>query len=198
MNVGPILTMALPSLLVALLTVAAGWLVTHRLTYRWAIRQRRQESLLGATSQFYSAYGEFFTAWKLWNRLDKSDPSFVEKRWQILQKAASAEASTESIILKIVTELPLSSVEVEDLGRFRQGFQSLREAIREDKPLDWLHSEAPPYVAFKRLSCRVAAMLQTGRDKKARRSEKAVEKAVDNHSAATSNRWDKIWFQRDA
>jgi hypothetical protein len=91
MNFESELIKALPSLLVALLTVAAGWLVTQRLTYRWAIRQRRQESLLGATSQFYLAYGEFVAAWKLWNRLDKSDPSFVERHWEILQKAASAD-----------------------------------------------------------------------------------------------------------
>jgi len=180
----------IPSLLGALLTLFAGWFVTQKITYKWAIRQRRRESLLAATSQLQSAYGEFFIAWKLWDPLvDKGDASFDEKRWELLQKAASAEATAESTILKIVTELPLSPEEVEALGKFRQAFQSLREAIRHNKKLGWSSSEDPDYVAFKRLTCRAAAMIQTGQETKPPHWKKAVE----NHSVATSNRWEGNW-----
>jgi hypothetical protein len=192
MTLGSEITIALPSLLVALLTLVAGWFVTYRFTYNWAIRQRRRESLLlAATSELYSAYGEFFIAWKLWNSfIDRAEASFDEKRWELLEKAAKAEASTESIVLKIVTELPVSSEEAQALGKFRQAFQSLREAMLDNKKLSWSTSEDPHYIAFKKLSCQVASMLQTRREPK----PPCWKKAAENHSVATSNRWEGKWY----
>ena len=181
---------AFMNLLVALLTLGAGWLVGQRLSYRWAIRQKKREFLLAATNQFHAAYGEFFITWKLWNRLDRNDPSYAERRWQLLQQAAHAEASAESILLKVVTEIRISDDVVQDLGRFRQAFQSLRQAIRDNKPLDWPSSEHPQYVAFKKLSCRVAHLLETGQDTKA----PDWNVAADNHLKATSNSWEGKWW----
>lgn len=184
-------TKALSNLVVALVTLGAGWVVGQRLSYRWAIRQKKRESLLAATNQFHSAYGEFFTAWKLWNRLDRNDPSFTERRWQLLQQAAHAEANAESILLKVVSELRLSDEEVQDLGRFRQAFQSLRQAIRDNKPLAWSSSQDPQYVAFKKLACRMAYLLQTGQDTKA----PDWQVASTNHLKATSNQWEGSWWE---
>jgi len=178
------------NLLVTLLTLGAGWIVGQRLSFQWAIRQKRRESLLAATSVFHEAYGEFFVAWKLWNRLDHDDRSYSERRWQLLQQAAHAEASAESILLKVVTEIRLSDDEVQDLGRFRQAFQSLRQAIRDNKPLHWPSSQDPQYVAFKKLSCRVAYLLQTGQD--TRTPDWNI--AADNHLKATSNSWEGKWW----
>ena len=95
------------NLAVAMLTLGAGWFVGQSITYRWAIRQKKRELLLAATNQFDAAYGEFFVAMKLWNRLDQNDPSYSERRWQLLQQAAHSEASAESILLKILTEVPV-------------------------------------------------------------------------------------------
>ena len=180
---------ALMNLLVALLTLGAGWVVGQRLSFRWAIRQKKRESLLAATNQFHAAYGEFFVAWKLWNRLDRDDPSYTERRWQLLQQAAHAEASTESILLKIVTEIRISAEEVQNLGRFRQAFQSLRQAIRDNERLDWPSSQHPQYVAFKKLSCRVAYLLQTGDTQ-----TPDWNIAAKNHLEATSNSWEGKWW----
>ena len=46
---------------VALVTLAVGSLY-------WTIRQKKRESLLATTDQFYAAYGEFFAVWKLWGQ----------------------------------------------------------------------------------------------------------------------------------
>jgi hypothetical protein len=102
----------------------------------------------------------------------------------------NAEAIAESILLKAVTELDLSREEVADPGRFRQAFQSLRQAIRDDRNLGWLSADDPRYVAFKKLSCKVACLLQTGHEYTVPRWDKATE----NHRIATSNRWESDWF----
>jgi hypothetical protein len=188
----PEVVKTLLNLAVAMLTLGAGWLVGQSITYRWAIRQKKRELLLAATNRFDAAYGEFFVASKLWNRLDKNDDSlYAERRWQVLQQAAHAEANTESIILKIVTEIPVSRRDVDDLGKFRQAFQSLRQAIREDKKLDWFSSQHPQYLAFKQLSCRVACLLQTEQDSKAPN----WSEAASNHLLATSNQWESNWWE---
>jgi hypothetical protein len=187
----PEVVKTLLNLAVAMLTLGAGWFVGQSITYGWAIRQKKRELLLAATNQFDAAYGEFFVAMKLWNRLDKNDPSYSERRWQLLQQAAHSEASAESILLKILTEMPVSRRDVDDLGRFRQAFQSLRQAIREDKKLEWFSSHHPQYVAFKQLSCRVACLLQTEQNSKAPNSSEAAA----NHLIATSNEWESNWWQ---
>lgn len=190
----PEILKALLNLSVALLTLGAGWFVGQHLTYRWTIRQKKRELLLAATNQFHAAYGEFFIVWKLWNRLQDDNPSYADKQWQLLQQAARAEASAESILLKVVTELSVSGQDVELLGRFRQAFQSLRQAIRDDVKLDWQSAQHPQYVAFKTLSCRVANLLGSSDYKKAPQWKKAVE----NHLIATSNQWESNWWELKA
>jgi hypothetical protein len=179
---------------VAMLTLGAGWLVGQFIAYRWAIRQKKRELLLVATNQLYAAYGEFFVVWKLWNLLGKSDSSYADRRWQLLQQAAHAEASAESILLKIVTEFSVSGHEAQDLGRFRQAFQSLRRAIRKDEKLDWHSAQHPQYVAFKQLSCRVACLLQSRQDSKA----PDWRKAAMNHLLATSHVSQSNWWKTES
>jgi len=184
------LAKVLSSVAVALVTLSAGWIVGQRLSFRWNIRQKQREFFLAATNQFHAAYGEFFAVWKLWNRLDPDDHEFATKRWELLQRAAKAEATTESILLKIVTELRVSEKEAEDLGRFRQAFQSLRQSIRDSKPLDWNSSEDPRYAAFKRLSCETALLLQEHKQDE----PPGLDHATKNHRTATSNRWENNWW----
>ena len=117
-----------------ILVLAVGWLFGQRLTYVWNIRQKRRELQLTASQQFYAAYGEFFAVWKIWNRLDHQAPSFDDRRWELLIRAAGAEAIIEGMLVKLSAEVTLESSQIETLARFRQAFQQLRESVRDSHP----------------------------------------------------------------
>jgi hypothetical protein len=50
-------------------------------------------------------------------------------------------------------ERVLTQEQLDELGLFRQGYQQLRESIRDVRPLTWGSSNHPEYLAFKR-GCR--------------------------------------------
>ena len=177
------------SCLSGLIVVAAGWLVGQRLSYSWAIRQKRQELQLANVQQFYAAYGEFFVVWKLWNRLDVTAAGADEKRWELQKRAASAEATVEALLVKLSSEADLSDEQIRTLGRFRQAFQLLRESIRKGKLLEWNNSDAPQYVAFKSLAVEIAQILAN--DCSAIKLEK--QKAIQQMLAITNHRWELVW-----
>ncbi len=112
-----------------------------------------------ALQQFYVAYGEFFAVWKLWNRLDRDAPPFEDRRWELHKRAAAAEAIVEGTLVKLSSELLLTSEQINDLGCFRQAFQQLRQSIRKNELLLWISSEDTEYKKFKSLTVRVSAIL---------------------------------------
>jgi hypothetical protein len=63
------------------------------------------------------------------------------------------------LLIKLASEKPLTDEEIEKLARFRQRYQHLREAIRDNVPLAWDHSEHPRYYDFKKLAPQVAAII---------------------------------------
>lgn len=150
------LVKALLSLVVSLGTVAAtvlvAWAFGQRLSFRWQVRQKRRELQMSASEQFYSAYGAFFSVWKLWNQLDRKVTSFDDRRWELHKSAANAEATVEGTLVKISSELLLNPRQIIELALFRQGFQRLRQAICNDHQLNWDSSQHPEYIAFKRLA----------------------------------------------
>lgn len=180
---------------IALLTLILGWFVGQRLTHQWAIRQKRRESELSAANEFYRLYGEFFAVWKIWNCSrdeGRRSSSLAASRWDILNRAAAAEAGIEAILVKLASERVLSDLEINDLGRFRQAYQSLRETIRDDEPVKWSSSEHPEYATFKRLACRVANMLFSGDQ----REPPTAEQAHEALRRITSNRWEGDWVDQ--
>jgi hypothetical protein len=170
----------------------AGWFVGQRLTYLWNVRQKRREFQLAASQQFYSAYGEFFATWKLWNRLERNLPEFEARRWELLKRAAAAEATVEAILVKLSSEHTLSPREIETLGLFRQAFQHLREAIREGSVLSWTTSEHPEYSAFKGLATRVSALLT----EEWHGLPPTADEAESQLRSITANHWEKDWASR--
>lgn len=157
---------------------AAGlaWLVGARVAYIWDDRKRRRESDLAALNDFYRAYGEFFTTWKLWDShkqsrergydLAKPQPGF---QWKMLEQAEEAESVFEALLIKIASERKLDERQKLLIRSFRQGYQSLRENIRENKALAWWATEPEGmperlegfrrYQAFKALAEYVARQL---------------------------------------
>ena len=122
---------AVPNLVVALLTLSLGWFVSNRITARWDERKKRRELDLIALGAFYEIYGQFFAIWKLWSGARKGLPEDDEFRREVLERSAEAEGRLESLLVRVASERNLSDRDCTLLGCFRQGFQSLRESIRE-------------------------------------------------------------------
>ena len=148
----------------ALALVSAGliWFVGNRIADHWEHRRFRRQLDVASLETFYRLYGEFFAIWKLWDaalRYPTCVPSQGDHRRELLLRATAAEGSLEALLVKVTSEQRLTPEQQKDLGRFRQGFQCLRQAIREDKNLSWLGSEDPEYVRFKSLALSVASTL---------------------------------------
>ena len=177
-------------LLAPVVTLLTAWAIGHRLAARWSLWQKHREQTLAATSEFYRLYGEFFAVWKLWNNSVRQSTAVGQddRRWNLLERAAAAEASMETIMLKLASERILSEADLATLGRFRQAFQYLRDVIRQREELDWHYSEHPGYLAFKKLAVRVSRLVSADVSRLP-----TAEQAQELLIAITSNRWEGVW-----
>jgi len=176
----------------AALAAILAWVVGQRISARWSVWQKRRESSLVAVSEFGRLYGEFFSIWKLWNYSlhdDVETPKDVQ--WHLLERAASAEAAVESLLVRLTCQTSMTSREVETAGKFRQAYQQLRQVIRDGDKLDWSRHDHPEYVAFKRLAVAFALLLAT-MDQKGQPSEHQASRALLD---ITSNRWESNWSE---
>jgi len=152
----------LPKLLATLVFLGLGWVIGKQLTILWSRRQKQNEQDLDAARSFHALYGDFFALWKLWNYYVRdlgAEALPGASRWQLLDRACGSEAKLESMFVRLASQRALSPKDIETLGRFRQRYQQLREAIRDNIPLPWDHSEHPDYVEFKILAPQVACII---------------------------------------
>ena len=185
---------ALPGLIVAAATAIVSAGVGAFLTVFWNTRQKQRELDLAAAEAFYRLYGEFFAVWKLWNyyRRDVGAHALpAASRWELLKRAADAEAGVEAILGQLAAQRDLGDDLISDLGKFRQGYQTLRTRIRDDRAIEWSDSEHPEYVAFKSLAASVAAVIQGGGG---RRHRQATARA-NAWLRVTSNDWERNWAE---
>lgn len=173
-----------------------AWFVGYWLAARWSLWQKRRELALTAAKDFYRAYGEFFAVGKLWAYSLKQlkDECPDESRWQLLQRATAAEAQIESLLIQLTAERTLSKQEREDAGKLRQAFQSLREAIRDNRSMAWYGADDPHYIALKALSCRVAHLIADTHQVKVPNHEEAWQ-ALREVTANREADWWKGWWQ---
>jgi len=152
-----------PKLLTYLVFLGLGWLIGKRLTVLWSREQKENEEDLAAARVFHQLYGDFFALWKLWNyslRDPGSQAAPGTSRWELLDRACNTEGKLEALFVGLAaSQRSLANNELETLGRFRQRYQQLREAIRDNVPLNWDHSEHPDYNEFKSLAPQVAAII---------------------------------------
>jgi hypothetical protein len=142
-------------LVAVVLTLTGGWLVTTRVTDRWDRIKRRREMDLAAAQDFQHLYGEFFAIWKVWNSVTQRNPEIsdaAEAAWNCLNRATDVEGRLEALLAKISAERRLSRDDINALGALRQGFQSIRHAIKKKEPLAWWESETEAYAALKGLA----------------------------------------------
>jgi hypothetical protein len=183
---------AVPNLVIALITLGMGWIVGQRLTLNWNLRQRRRELDLSNAKEFQILYGEFFALWKLWNYFieHREKAGLGATQWELFDRACSTEAHMEATFVRLASERDLSKTQVELLGEFRQLYQTLRQVIRDNKRLNWDHSEHPEYVRFKRLGSQVAFLIISDSGNKAE-AEKRAKTLLD----ITSNRFESRMSQ---
>jgi hypothetical protein len=180
------MTSAFTAIASVLVTSLLAWFIGSRISYGWDEVKRQRESDLAALESFYSCYGKFFGAWKLWDVYQRSAPtqsgSFPsdERAWSLLRDAEEAEAGFEAILVKLASEYSSSQRDRRLFAAFRQGAQSLREAMRAGNKLTWKaqahshrdHGHAAQrrvldyrkYRAFKALCEYVATTLALGPD----------------------------------
>lgn len=144
---------------VSSVTVAFGWLVGQRLTLRWNLRQKQRELDLSTAHDFHELYGEFFAIWKLWNYSLTPEDGCTMSRSELLVRACAAEGAVESLFVRLAAGRDLSPSDIITLGRFRQGYQTMRETIRDNIRLAWDHPSHPEYFAFKQLATAVALLV---------------------------------------
>jgi hypothetical protein len=179
-----------------LATVLLAWAVGNRIAARWAMRQKRRDEARASANEFYRLYGEFFAVWKLWNYSLK-DPSrggATDRHWELLNRASAAEAGVEALLVKLTSERILDQADRNALGRFRQGFQTLRQSIRDGQPLDWRSSEHIEYAAFKMLASRAGRLVSTVDQGKM----PSVAQAQCALRGVTSNLWEGSWYMDES
>jgi hypothetical protein len=189
-----IVTVAVP-LVAVILTLAGGWLVSTRVSDHWDQIKRRRESDQLAAEEFQRLYGKFFAAWKTWDAISRSDFEINEPEgaaWDCLRQATEIEGGVEALLAKISAERHLTADDVDVLGAVRQGFQSLREAIKKKERLPWWGSEAEQYAAFKELAIYATRLL--GAPSNGKRTPTAAEAAA-SFRGITSNKYEKVWPQ---
>lgn len=147
---------------VAIITVVA---VGGTVTAWWTRLQKQRETDMQELAKLYELYGTYLSLRRMWNCYaeKKADAPDTTTRWSFLQTATDTEGAFESLLVKVTSERRLSDDEKETLGHFRQSYQSLREAIRDNKPHNWNRSEDPQYVAFKTGATYLASLLGSAR-----------------------------------
>ena len=179
------------SLGVAIITLALGWFVGQRLTMRWNLRQKQREFDLSAANDFHRLYGEFFAVWKLWNYSLAAPGNGTITRSDLLIRASAAEGGIESLLVRLCASRELSPDDVRAVACFRQGYQSLREAIVDNHRLDWGSSSHPEYLAFKKLATYLALLTVSDASPTTEIAKRRAKALV----SITSNEWEGRWSE---
>lgn len=151
---------AIPAFMGSLVLLLLAWVIGQRISTAWNIRQKQKENNLENAREFHRLYGEFIAIWRLWNYFisNESISANSARRWDLYDRACTAEGKMEALLVRLACERALSSEDIDVLGRFRQVYQVLRDTMRKSVRLDWSYSEHPDYVEFKTLSPKVALL----------------------------------------
>lgn len=201
--------------LLSFLLLVVGWIFGQRIVAYWDDRKKRNEMDIASAQRFFELYGEFKGIKRLWSTFCvnvragregrdriKFTPDDDTLRLELLRRSADAESEVEALILKLTAERELDAEQMETLGLFRQAYQKLREAIREDRELEWF-SHSREYAFFNDLAAAVARMISFDRNGKrgtrglrARTEADALRVARENLRAVA--KYDSVYFDRRA
>lgn len=173
--------------------VGMGWFVGQRMVAYWDERKKQQELDLTAAREFHSLYGEFKDVSRLWRIVKYEGPDkkslSSDTRSDLLRRASSAEGRIESMIVKLSSERVLTDEEIAALGLFRQAYQQLRMAIRDDRPFEWIY-ESPEYHLYNALATRVARVIAATTVTRQDNTDGAID-TLSRVTAIRPNAWTK-------
>jgi hypothetical protein len=155
------LRLELARVLAAGVLLLLTWFLGQRVILFWDIKKKRRELDLATEATLQAVYGEYKEVGRIWRVLKSGDSDIPEKlpsRGELLARAIAAESRVEALLMKIAVERVLSSAERSTLGLFRQAYQQLRQAIREDKPIQLSFTDSH-YHFFNDLACETALII---------------------------------------
>ena len=175
------------------LSLLVTWLVGNTLTARLEREKKLTERDVAALSTFQELYGEFFATWKTWGNSARDD----ETTNRLLPLASKLEGRYEALLVMVCSDRILSDADTLALGAMRQGFQQLREAMKQRKNVDWWSSEDESYRAFKLLATHVAVLLRPRTMRWAGQSpdRPSAARATEALLVATSNQFEISWVK---
>lgn len=196
-NLSAAIDAALPGLVLLAGAGLAAALAGSWLAFYWHARHRRRELDLRTAETFHRLYGEFFALWQLWSYWVedlRGGGAPAVSRWELLERATAAEAGVEAVLGTLASQRALPPETVADLGRFRQAFRSLREAIRDGKPVEGRTSSDERYRSFQELATSVAALIHSGRLARSRGARGRARAWLE----ITSSKWKGTWIRPGA
>jgi hypothetical protein len=146
----------------AVLVVLGTVLIGQRMVAQWQMRNKRKELEIASAAVFQQMYGEFKDIWRVWkivrnpSQYAMSPPA--DARFDLLKRATAAEAKVEALVVKLAVERTLKPEEIEKIALFRQGYQRLRQRIRDNKEMEYNYKD-PEYRLFNDLATRFAGIL---------------------------------------
>ena len=175
---------------------AAKTLEQELLFIATANEKKNDRNRLLAT-ELFKAYGEFFAVWKAWNYYKsdeykkRTDPLSIEIS-SLYDRALTAEGIMESLLVNVSSSIQLNENELNDLGRLRQGFQQLRESIRDNKLIPWKSANDPRYAEFKRLITALGELLFSAVE----RDQPTPAQAHESLLSITANEHEAYWISK--
>lgn len=141
------------------LTVLGTAVIGQFIVAAWQMRNKRRELEIAAAGQLQHLYGEFKDIWRLWKIFRRQPPLFPEHaRYDLLRRATAAEAKVEALVMKLAVERALDEDDIRTIGLFKQGFQQLRQHIRDEQDMHFNYKH-PEYRLFNDLAAKLGAII---------------------------------------
>jgi hypothetical protein len=184
-NQGPVLELFKFVLNLVLLLVT--WTLGQFLILRWEEKKRVREISRDMRRQFHELYGQFKSNVRLWKARGK--PTDLKAYPELLERAVLAEGLVEALLSDLAALKKLSDDECTALGLFRQGYQTMRQALTKNRP-DGVPAEydSDPYHLFNDLTTIVSRLVVVIRDEP---TPEEARKSFDAIIDVRTDEWDR-------
>jgi len=170
-----------------LLLLIATWTLGQLLIMRWEEKKRVREISRDMRRQFHELYGQFKSNVRLWRARGK--PIDPRECPDLLERAVLAEGLVEGLLSDLAALKKLTDDECTALGLFRQGYQTMRQALTnkrpESVPADY---DSDPYRLFNNLTPTVSRLVVAITDEP---SPEEARKSFDGIIDVRTDGWDK-------
>jgi hypothetical protein len=170
-----------------LLLLIVTWTLGQLLILRWEEKKRVREISRDMRRQFHELYGQFKSSVRLWRAQGKpTDPRDCP---ELLERAVLAEGLVESLLSDLAALKKLTDDECTALGLFRQGYQTMRQALTNKRPSSVpADYDSDPYHLFNDLTTTVSRLVVAITYEP---SPEEARKSFDGIIDVRTDEWDK-------